>query len=47
MLPTLRSARPRSTDRRLSRREISLICLEVLPEGFFMIVARDWDTSIN
>jgi hypothetical protein len=47
MLPTLRSARPLSPNRRISSREISLICLKLLPEGCFMIVTRDWDTSIN
>jgi len=47
MLPTKRSARPLSTRRGISRREISLICLEILPEGFLLVVAHDWDTSIN
>ena len=46
MLSTLASTRPVS-GYRISRREISLICLELLPEGFFMMVAQDWDTSIN
>jgi hypothetical protein len=39
-LPTLRN-------RRLSKREISLICLELLPEGFLMLVPHDWDTAVN
>jgi hypothetical protein len=38
---------PTIPNRRISRRQISLICLEVLPEGFLMVVPRDWDTAIN
>jgi hypothetical protein len=38
---------PPRHNRRISRSEISLICLEVLPKGFLMVVPRDWDTAIN